>query len=128
MTIYLNVTHLFIRLTFTEFLLSAWWLSDKDSACRCRRYGFNPWVGKILWRRKWNPLQCSCLRNPVDRGTWQATVHGVTKSWTRLDNNCIQAMSWMLGILQGPRQSTCLPRAHILLLSRFSCVRLCVTP
>ena len=29
-----------------------------------------------------NPLQCSCLENPVDRGTWQATVQGVTQSWT----------------------------------------------
>ena len=31
-----------------------------------------------------NPLQYSCLENPVDRGTWQATVHRVTKSWTGL--------------------------------------------
>ena len=31
-----------------------------------------------------NPLQYSCLENPMDRGAWQATVHGVTKSWTRL--------------------------------------------
>ena len=29
-----------------------------------------------------NPLQYSCLGNPVDRGTWQATVHGVVKSQT----------------------------------------------
>ena len=29
------------------------WLSGKESACQCRRLGFNPWVGKILWRRKW---------------------------------------------------------------------------
>ena len=29
-----------------------------------------------------NPLQCSCLENPMDRGAWPATVHGVTKSWT----------------------------------------------
>ena len=29
-----------------------------------------------------NPLQYSCLKNPVDRGAWQATVHGVTKSGT----------------------------------------------
>ena len=29
-----------------------------------------------------NPLQDSCLENPMDRGAWQATVHGVTKSWT----------------------------------------------
>ena len=29
-----------------------------------------------------NPLQYSFLRNPMDRGAWQATVHGVAKSWT----------------------------------------------
>ena len=31
-----------------------------------------------------NPLQCSCLENPMDRGPWWATVHGVAKSWTQL--------------------------------------------
>ena len=31
-----------------------------------------------------NPLQYSCLENPMDRGAWQAIVHGVAKSWTRL--------------------------------------------
>ena len=31
-----------------------------------------------------NPLQYSCLENPMDRGTWWATVHGVTRSQTRL--------------------------------------------
>ena len=30
------------------------------------------------------PLQHSCLGNPMDRGAWQTTVHGVTKSWTQL--------------------------------------------
>ena len=30
-----------------------------------------------------NPLQYSCLENSMDRGSWQATVHGVTKSWTQ---------------------------------------------
>ena len=29
-----------------------------------------------------NPLQCSCLGNPMDRGAWPAIVHGVAKSWT----------------------------------------------
>ena len=29
------------------------WLSDKESACQCRRCGFNPWIEKIPWRRKW---------------------------------------------------------------------------
>ena len=31
-----------------------------------------------------NTLQCSCLGNPMDREAWQATVHGVARSWTRL--------------------------------------------
>ena len=43
---------------------------------RHRRCGFNPWVGKIPWSRKWQPLQCSCLENPVDRGAWRATLSG----------------------------------------------------
>ena len=44
--------------------------------------GNNPWVGKISWRRDSNPIQYSCLGNPMDRGAWWATVHGVSKSWT----------------------------------------------
>ena len=31
------------------------WLSGKEAACQCRRCGFNPWVGKIPWRSKWQP-------------------------------------------------------------------------
>ena len=34
-----------------------------------------------------NPLQYSCLGNPMDRGVWWATVHGVAKSWTRLSTH-----------------------------------------
>ena len=30
-----------------------WWLRGKESTCQCRRHGFDPWVGKIPWRRKW---------------------------------------------------------------------------
>ena len=32
-----------------------WWLSGKESACQSRRNGFDSWVGKIPWRRKWQP-------------------------------------------------------------------------
>jgi len=43
------------------------------------------------WRRSpgegnGNPLQYSCLGNPVDRGAWWATVHGLAKSWTLLSD------------------------------------------
>ena len=33
-----------------------------------------------------NPLQCSCLENPMDRAAWKAAVHGVAESWTQLSN------------------------------------------
>ena len=32
-----------------------WWLSGKESACQCRRCGFDRWIGRFLWRRKWPP-------------------------------------------------------------------------
>ena len=61
--------------------------SGKESSCqcrRCKRCRFSPLVRKIPWRKKWQPLQYSCLENLMDRGAWWATVHGVTKSRTRL--------------------------------------------
>ena len=61
--------------------------NGKESTCQCRRCNrlrFDPWVGKILWRRNRTPLQYSCLENSMDRGPWQAIVHGATKSWTQL--------------------------------------------
>ena len=48
--------------------------------------GSDPRVGKIPWRRECNPLQYSCQENPTDRGAWWATVHGVTKSRTELND------------------------------------------
>ena len=56
--------------------------SGKEPACQCRRckeHGFNPWVGKIPWRRACNPLQYSCLENPIDRRAWGTTVHRITE-------------------------------------------------
>ena len=40
----------------------------------------------VLGEGNGNPLQYSCLENPMDREAWQATVHGVAKSWTRLSD------------------------------------------
>ena len=57
--------------------------SGKESACqcrRCKRHKFNPWVGKMPWRRAWGPTQYSCLENPMDRGAWLAAIHGVAES------------------------------------------------
>ena len=46
--------------------------------------GSIPRLGRFPGGGNGNPLQYSCLKNPVDRGAWQATVHGVTKSQTGL--------------------------------------------
>ena len=58
-------------------------LSGKESTCqcrRCKRHGFDPWVRKIRGEGNGNLLQYSCLENSMDRGAWQATVHGTTES------------------------------------------------
>ena len=48
--------------------------------------GSIPGSGRSPGEGNGNPLQYSCLENPLDRGAWQATVHGVAKSRTRLSN------------------------------------------
>ena len=49
-----------------------------------RDVGSIPGSGRSPGGRHGNPLQYSCLENPMDRGAWRATVHGVAKSRTRL--------------------------------------------
>ena len=48
---------------------------------RCR---FDPWVQKIPWRRAWQPTPVFLPRESHGQGAWQATVHGVAQSQTRL--------------------------------------------
>ena len=54
----------------------------KDSACNEGDAGSIPGLKRSSGGRNGNPLQYSCLENPMDRGAWWATVHGVTKSQT----------------------------------------------
>ena len=56
------------------------WLSGKESACQCSRYGLDPWSGKIPWRRKQQPTPVSLPVKSMDRRAWLATDHGVAKS------------------------------------------------
>ena len=61
--------------------------SGRERTCQWRRYkrhGFGAWVRETPGEGHGKPPQYSCLENPMDRGAWQATVHGVTKSRTRL--------------------------------------------
>ena len=65
-------------------------VKNPPASRRRKRLAFGPWAGKIPWRRTGNLLQCPCLEDPMDRGAWQDTVHGVanvhrvTKNWTQL--------------------------------------------
>ena len=52
----------------------------KDSTCNAEDLGSIPELGRSTGGRHGNALQYSCLDNSMDRGAWQATVHGVTKS------------------------------------------------
>ena len=54
----------------------------KESACNAGDPGLVPRSGRSPGVGNGNPLQYSCLENPMDRGARQATVHGITKSWT----------------------------------------------
>ena len=51
-----------------------------------RDLGSTPGLRRFPGGGHGNPLQYSCLKSPMDRGAWKATVHGVTKSWTRSPN------------------------------------------
>ena len=54
--------------------------SDGRVCLQCGRPVFDPWIGKIPWRGKWQPTPIFLLENPMDRGACQATVHGVAES------------------------------------------------
>ena len=65
------------------------WLSGKESACNAGDAGDTgsiPGSGRSPGGGNGNPLQYSCLENPIDRGAWWVTVHGVAKSQTRPSN------------------------------------------
>ena len=65
--------------------MTFWLLGDsfgKESICNARDLGSIPGSGSSLGEGNGNPLQYSCLEDPMDRGAWQATVHGVAKKWT----------------------------------------------
>ena len=56
------------------------WLSVKESTCQEADVGLIPGLGRSTGEGNINPLQYPCLGNPMDRGTWRATVH-VSQEW-----------------------------------------------
>ena len=64
-----------------KVLCIPWWLIWLKNPPACGRLGFDPWVGKIPWRREMLPTAVFCLRSSMD-----CIVHAVARSWTRLDD------------------------------------------
>ena len=62
--------------------------------------GLTPGLGRSPGEGNGNPVQYSCLRNPMDRGTWQATVLGVAKSQTRLNTHTHTHTQIILGAME----------------------------
>ena len=58
----------------------------KVSACNVGDLGSIPGLGRSPGEGNGNPLQYSCLENPMDGGAWRAAVHGISKSQTRLSD------------------------------------------
>ena len=80
-----------------------WWLSDKESACQCRRCRFDSCLlGRSPGEGNSNPLLYSCLENPTDRGVCPAPVHGVAK---RVRHNLVRKEQHTAG--EGP-EAECL--------------------
>ena len=78
-----------VRITWKPQLIAIYDTPNSDvkaSACNAGDPGSIPGLGRSPGEGNGNPLQYSCLENPVEREAWWATVHGVAKSWTWLSD------------------------------------------
>ena len=88
-------------LCLSYYLGLSWWLSSKESACNAGDtgdLGLIPGPGRSPGEGHSNPLQDSCLKDPMDSGVWQATVHRVEKSQIQLKQLCKQPVFNILKI------------------------------
>ena len=91
----INSTKIFLILPlFTDSLLMIrfpQWLGSKESTCNAGDTCSIPGLGRSSRGGHGNSLQYSCCgKNPMDRGAWQATVHRVRKSQTRVKQGALQ--------------------------------------
>ena len=84
-------------------------VAQRLSVClECRRPGFNPWVRKIPWRRKWQPTPVFLPGESQDRGAWWAAVFGVAQSWTRLKRLSSSKQMKIIAILKADEDTVIL--------------------
>ena len=80
------------------------WLSGKEPACQFRKHKrcrFDPWVGTILWKRKWQPTPVFLPGESHGQRSWWATVHEITKESDKTN------------YVPKPGSHGCLPETHI---------------
>ena len=78
------------------------WLSGEESTCQGSRHSLIPGSEISHGGENGNPLQYSCQDNPMDRGAWWTTAHGVTKSWTWLSMSAMASRSSPQDHIQRP--------------------------
>ena len=94
---YINTCGKFLYYWFSHFPGNS---GSKESACNTEDAGSIPGSGRFPGEGNGNPLQFSCLGNPMGRGAWWTTIHGVTKSQTWLRD---QAFTFIGPRGNGPR-------------------------
>ena len=91
-----------------QIVESAWGVGDQDSI---------PELGRSPKEENGNPLQYSCLENPMGGGAWQAMVHGVTKNQTRLND-----FTFTLSIYRNPLHILVIVFIFYMQLQNLNCV------
>ena len=81
-----NYAHILYIHIFVHYMKLLRWLSGKETTCNSGDPGSIPGSGRSSGEGNGNPLQYSCLGNPMERGAWWATIHGVSKSLTQLSD------------------------------------------
>ena len=121
-------THTATHTTHTYHYIPNVGVSDcKESIHNAGALGSIPGWGRSLEGGNNNPLYYSCLENPMDRGAWRATIHGVTKSWTQLRNwhvhkNKRGKLPWQFTFGKGCiREQYCFPMYCLAGTARTSC-------
>ena len=70
------------------------WLSSKKSTCQCRRCGVNPWVGKILWRRKGQPTPVFL---PGEFHRWRSLMG--SSPWVRKESDMTEQLNSNMAVV-----------------------------
>ena len=73
-----------------------WWLSSKELVCNVGDLGLILGLGRSSEEGNGNPIEYSCLGNPMDRGAWLATVHRVARVKHNLATNAPPLPTWLL--------------------------------